>query len=99
MAMKMDGTGTAIPVLRIKSNLTPVSYSTTTQSSAVSGNSVCRVVATTACHLEVGANPTATTNSMYLPAGVVDYILVPDGQIIAAIQNASAGILYVTVLE
>lgn len=49
-----------------------------------------RVVATVACHIAVGANPTATTSNLYLPVGTPEYFLIDSGQKIAAIKAASA---------
>jgi len=80
--------------------LTPVSVSgTSAQSAAISGGSgpyeLIRLVSTTNCHVEFGTNPTATTNSAYLPAGVVEYFKVNTGEKVAAIQNSSSGTLHI----
>lgn len=57
---------------------------------------VVRLCSTTACHVAVGASPTATTSSAYLPANVEWFIEVAPGQRVAVIQNAAAGTLFVT---
>lgn len=64
-----------------------VTFSTTTQSSALNAaTTFVRVVADADCHLEVGANPTATTSSVVkLTAGVAEYFSVTPGHKIAAI--------------
>ena len=98
MAMLKDGNNAPIPVLSIKS-VQAVAYTTSTQSSAMSADSVCRIVATTDCHIDVGTNPTATTSETFLPASVVDYIFVRSGEKIAAVQNAAGGTLFITVME
>lgn len=41
----------------------------------------------------VGANPTATTSSVFMPAGAVEYIDIRPGEKIAAIQDSAAGAL------
>lgn len=57
---------------------------------------VVRLCSTTACHIALGANPTATASSIYLPANVPWFIEVAPGQKVAVIQNAAAGTLFVT---
>lgn len=57
---------------------------------------IVRLCATAACHVKLGATPTATASDMYLPANTVMYIEVAPGQKVAAIQNAAAGVLHVT---
>lgn len=73
-----------------------VSFNTTSASSLQLNTNVVRLSATQACYIAVGATPTATTSSTYLPAGVVEYIRVIPGQRIAAIQATTAGILNIT---
>ena len=56
-----------------------------------------RVVATSACFIKVGNGTlTATTSDVYLPGGVIDYVIVTPGESIAAIQASAGGTLYVT---
>lgn len=55
-----------------------------------------RIVASADCFIAIGVNPTATTSSIYLPAGLVEYIDVPAGSKIAAIQSSGAGNLNIT---
>lgn len=100
MAMLRDGDNNAIPVLKIKTALTPVAFTgTAAQSAAISGPAVVRLCATSACHFLVGANPTADANDTYLPANTIDYIVVQDQDKISAIQNASGGNLHISVME
>jgi hypothetical protein len=49
-----------------------------------------RLVATVACHISVGSNPTATTSNLYLPAGTPEYFLIDSGQKIAAVKATGA---------
>ena len=57
---------------------------------------VVRLCATAACHVKVGAAPTATTSDPYLPADTPWFIEVAPGQKVAAIQTTAAGVLHVT---
>lgn len=55
-----------------------------------------RLVATSACWVAFGSNPTAaasTSPSIYLPAGTPEYFWVVAGEKIAVIQDSSAGSL------
>lgn len=78
-----------------------VNYDASTQSSALTapagaaGIQKYRIAATTAMHYVVGADPTAASTGVFLPANVVDYVLVPSGHKIAAIKviGGTAGIL------
>lgn len=55
-----------------------------------------RLVSTTNCFVEIGANPTAAANtSTYLPAGVVEYFACAAGHRVAVIQASASGTLYV----
>lgn len=56
-----------------------------------------RVVSTTNCWITFGASPTAAAaaNNMYLPAGVVEYFHVTNGQKLAAIRDSADGTLNV----
>jgi hypothetical protein len=49
-----------------------------------------RVVATVACHLAIGTNPTATTSNLYLSANLPEYLLIDSGQKIAAVKAAAS---------
>lgn len=55
-----------------------------------------RIVADVACYVAFGSNPTATTSSIRLPAGVVEYWQVVEGEKLAVIQDDTAGNLNVT---
>jgi hypothetical protein len=74
---------------------------TTSGSSAQSGavgadTTLVRLVATEACYVAIGDNPTATSSSMYLPAATPEYFGIGGGQKVAALQVASGGVLNVT---
>lgn len=56
-----------------------------------------RIVATAKCHIAIGADPTATTDDFYLPAGVVDYIAIQPGvDTLAVVRADQDGALFVT---
>ena len=70
---------------------------TSAQSAAFgAGTSIIRVIASEACFLVFGANPTATSAGMFLAAGAVEYFAVTPGQKVAAIQASTGGSLYIT---
>ncbi len=72
---------------------------TTGQSAAVGANTqLLRLVATTNCHVQVGANPTAVADGtcLYLPLGVVQYVGCSAGDKVAAIQDSGGGNLFIT---
>lgn len=60
--------------------------------------SIVRLFSTTDCFVAFGTNPTATTSSLFLPGGIIDYVGIPEQQKykIAAIQSTAAGKLYIT---
>jgi FtsP/CotA-like multicopper oxidase with cupredoxin domain len=72
---------------------------TSAQSAAISANcSEIRIVSTTNCHINNGANPTAAAtdnNGFYLPAAVIEYLHVSPGQKVAVIQDSAGGTLCV----
>ncbi len=72
------------------------STSTANSTAFVAGTNTIRVIASTQCHVAVGASPTATTASAKLPALVPEYMVVTPGQKIAAIRTTTSGTLYVT---
>ena len=57
---------------------------------------IVRVASTTDCFITFNGTPTATSSSMYLPAGVVEYFRVTPGHKVAALQRFNSGTLYVT---
>lgn len=69
---------------------------TATIATTGTGPRLFRLVATTACHYELGTSPTATTSSTYLPAEVVEHIWLLTTDNIAVIQNTTAGTLYLS---
>jgi hypothetical protein len=74
--------------------------SVSAQSGAIAG-SVVRLVPSTNCHVAFGANPTAAADGscVYLPAGSVNVFAFTSGQKIAVIEDAAAGVLFITALS
>lgn len=71
---------------------------TSAQSAAMQTNEI-MLVATTACWIKFGTNPTAVANTdanLYLPAGIFYTIKWVPGQKVAVIQDSAAGYLVVT---
>jgi len=95
-----DANNSPIWALRPRTTHTLSFTGTSQQTPAFNKNTiVVRVYANQDCFLEFGLNPTATSSSMPLPAGVVEYFKVQDAEKIAAIQISAAGSLYVTELR
>lgn len=80
----------AVPIAREPGvDLTPVTYSTSAQSTAFAvGVRYIAVISDAAFHYVVGDNPTATTNALKVPANTLTYIGVVAGHKIAAIAAA-----------
>lgn len=74
----------------------PVGASSTLINTFEDGVEVLRIVATVNCHIEFGPAPIATTSSMFMPAGVVEYFQRKPGHVIAVIQSATAGMVYIS---
>lgn len=92
-----DVTGQLVPALAFGTTLVRAFTGTSAQTAAIADEVyVVRLVATADVFVAIGADPTATTSSAYLPAGVVEYVAVRPGQKVAALQASAAGTLYVT---
>lgn len=88
-----------LPIMRlVEASTQAVAVSgTSAQSAAISGaTNAVRLMATTLCHVRIGANPTATNTNMPLAPYCPEYFVVGSGNKIAVIQNAAAGTLYIT---
>lgn len=78
-----------------------IGYDPSTQSVALTapagagGIQKYRIAATTAIHYVVGADPTASSTGVFLPANTVDYVMVPSGHKIAAVKvsGGTAGVM------
>ena len=87
--------GSAFPAIKPGSPQL-VAYAASSVQSGALGCVVVRVVSTTDCHIAFGANPTATANSMLLPAKVPEFFICSTTDKVAAIQDAAGGNLSVT---
>lgn len=74
-----------------------VAYTGTAASSAAMGAATSSVVlvATTDCHIAYGAAPTATANSLFLPAKTPFRASVMPGMKFSVIQDAAGGNLHI----
>ena len=89
--------GGFVQALRLGSPQNVTIGASSAQSNAFAASTeVIRIVATVACWIEVGLNPTATNSKTYLPAGVVEYLNTQGGWRIAVLQAASGGTLNIT---
>lgn len=65
---------------------TPVTFTTTTQSAAFAASTkFIAMIASAAFHYVVGANPTATTSALKVPADTLIHVGVPAGQKVAVV--------------
>lgn len=55
-----------------------------------------RVVANSACHILVGASPTAATTDPFLPANWIEYLTVNPGEKISAVRGGTDGLVTAT---
>ena len=92
-----DTTGHDVQAMAFGATLVRAFTGSSAQSAAVSDTTyVVRLVATQDCFVEIGPDPTATTSSAYLPAGVVEYVSITPGHKVAALQSSAGGNLYIT---
>jgi hypothetical protein len=67
-----------------------ITFNTATQSAALNtATKIVRLATDTQCYIEVGSNPTATANSMLLPASGVEYFGVTAGDKISVYDGTS----------
>lgn len=96
MKLCKDATGSPIQAMHFGKSQSISFDGTSAQSSGITSHLV-RVVATQDCFLAVGANPTASSSGVFLPASAIEYFGVDtDGWKIAVIQSSQAGTLYIT---
>lgn len=57
---------------------------------------IIRIAVDVDCFVEIGVNPTATTSSMYMPLGTVEYFGVDGPWKVAVLQKTEAGNCYIT---
>lgn len=96
MAIRKDDNGNVMQVGRLgtSQNITITTSSQQSNAFTTLGVFAVRVVCTTDCRIAIGSNPTATTSSTLLPAGVPEYFAVREGEKLAVI--GTSGTLNVT---
>lgn len=89
--------GNVIQALPYPDKVSVVAYTAAAAASSAfqAGTNMVRLVASTACHVKIAADPTATTSDMYLAADVAEYFVVAEGQKVSAIQVSANGNLNV----
>jgi hypothetical protein len=96
LSMPKDTMMEPVPALRPHASAN-LAFTGSSAQSSVLNQPVVRLFATQDCRIAVGADPTATSTSMYLPAGQIEYIAVRSGvDKIAAIQVSTGGSLNIT---
>lgn len=92
MSIRKDDNGNVMQVGRLGTSQNITITGTSQQSAAFTtpGVFAARVVATAECRIAIGANPTATTTSTVLPAGVPEYFSVYPGEKLAVIGTSGA---------
>jgi len=88
----VDKNGSAVQVLTI---LSTEKIATTASSTAVSKETIVRVVSDADCNIAIGSSPTATTSDALLPRGIVEYFKLELGQRI----NVLGANLYVSTMN
>lgn len=84
------------PAFAISSVQKITTSGTSAQTSVAVGANIVLLYATADAHIAVGANPTATTADFFLKAGVYIAISIDPSNLVAAIQDAGVGVVYVT---
>ena len=72
-----------------------IAFAAASVQSAAIGSPLVRVAATADCHIAIGTNPTASANSMFLPAKAPEYLVCNPTDKIAVIQDTAGGNLSV----
>jgi hypothetical protein len=95
-----DQRSVPLPVMQPIENRSIVFGSSSTEISGfpIDDVNVIRLVASDNCHIEFGDAPVATTTSMFLPAGVIEYFYISGVQKLAVIQNSSSGTLFISIM-
>ena len=99
MSIRKDDNGNVIQLARLNSSQALAIGAVSTQSAAFTSDGVIavRLLTDTACYVAIGSNPTATTASTLLAAGVPECFLVLKGESLAVI--GTSGTLNITELS
>jgi hypothetical protein len=82
-----------VPLQPILTQPVAVGASSTQSAAFTAYTKTVRLIANTDCYVAFGSNPTASTSSLFLPAGSIEYFRVQPGSQIAVIQSTLAGTL------
>lgn len=98
MAIKSVGTGSAgaIPAIQLGTNQVVDIEATSNATDDAFESPLVRVAVTAACYVEFGATPEATSASVYMPAGSVEYFIVSVGDKAAVLRVSDDGVAHFT---
>ena len=97
-ALAKDNQANAIQVLRPSATVVQASTATAANVSGLSSDvRVLRLVASHNCFYNLEG--TATTNSVFLPAGAIEFVKVNKGDVLSVIRATEDGTVYVTEME
>lgn len=93
--------GNILPTVKISTAQEVTIGAASAQSTAIgtagrTPNLIIRIVSTTACRILTGSNPTAVATSALLPANVVEFTEITQGDKIAVIQESAGGKLSIS---
>lgn len=96
----MSSSGDVLQAVDFNGTFQTVTYTSTAGQSAAftTATTMVMLVATTACFIKRGTNPTATTSDadIYLPANLPFFLPVKPSTKVSAIQATAAGSLYIS---
>ena len=83
----IDLNGRVMPIVRLGATQVVDGSSASAQSTVIdaANESVVRIACVDDIHIAIATDPTATTSSILLPAGSVEYVAIPAGSKIAAL--------------
>lgn len=102
--MPRDKHGRAIPAMRpIESGAMKIAIGSSSVQNGTAWNAYTKIISIYTdvdCYIEIGDNPTATTNSHFIPANMYMYLSIMVGRNqnakIAVIRSSSDGTLYIS---
>lgn len=80
----------------VKSQKLSIGSTSVESDAALLASTVVRLLSSSDCFIEVGASPTATSSSMFLPVGTIEYFVISVGQKVAVISAGNTGDLFMT---
>ena len=95
MRLRTDDNGNPVQVLKpISTEKLSISGSAASGAALASTTTVLRLIATLDCYYSLDG--TATTSSVYLPAGTIEYIGVENADTLSVITGGSTGSMFIT---